>query len=93
MPELKVAIVGGGIAGLTAAFVLQEQARLAGCSLRCMLIESATEWGGKIATHRVADSILEAGPDSFLSQKPWGIELCTKLGLADRLINTVTLLG
>ena len=88
MPDLKVAIVGGGIAGLTAAFVLQEQARLAGCSLHCTLIESSTEWGGKIVTHRVTDSILEAGPDSFLSQKPWGIELCTKLGIVDRLINT-----
>jgi len=83
-----VAIVGGGIAGLASAFALQEQASVAGCPLSCTLIESAGEWGGKIATHRVSDSLLEAGPDSFLSQKPWGIELCTKLGIADQLINT-----
>ena len=88
MPGPKVAIVGGGIAGLAAAFALQEQARLAGCTVQCTLIESSTEWGGKIATHRIGDCVLEAGPDSFLSQKPWGVDLCARLGIADRLINT-----
>ena len=88
MPGPKVVIVGGGIAGLAAAFALQEQARLAGCTVQCTLIESSTEWGGKIATHRIGDCLLEAGPDSFLSQKPWGVDLCTRLGIADRLINT-----
>jgi oxygen-dependent protoporphyrinogen oxidase len=36
----------------------------------------------------VGDFVTEAGPDSFLSQKPAGIQLCTKLGLAGQLINT-----
>lgn len=39
-------------------------------------------------THRVGEMVTEAGPDSFLSQKQAGLELCTKLGLADQLINT-----
>ncbi|OGW50176.1 MAG: protoporphyrinogen oxidase, partial [Nitrospirae bacterium RBG_19FT_COMBO_58_9] len=39
-------------------------------------------------THRVGDLVTEAGPDSFLSQKPAALELCAKLGLADQLINT-----
>lgn len=39
-------------------------------------------------THRVGDLVTEAGPDSFLSQKTAAVELCTKLGLADQLINT-----
>lgn len=83
-----MAIVGGGIAGLAAAFALQEQARQAGLSLGCTLIESSPAWGGKIVTHRVGDCVIEAGPDSFLSQKPWALELCAKLGISDRLINT-----
>ncbi len=87
-PAKQVAIVGGGIAGLTAAFSLYEQAASAGLPLTCTLIEAGSDWGGKIVTHRVGDLTIEAGPDSFLSQKPWGLELCRKLGLSDRLINT-----
>ncbi len=83
-----VAIVGGGIAGLTAAFSLYEQAASAELPLTCTLIEAGSDWGGKIVTHRVGDLTIEAGPDSFLSQKPWGLELCSKLDLSNRLINT-----
>ncbi|MGH7168146.1 MAG: protoporphyrinogen oxidase [Nitrospiraceae bacterium] len=83
-----VAIVGGGIAGLATAFSLQERAAEAGIPLACTLIESDREWGGKIVTHRVGDALIEAGPDSFLSQKPWALQLCAKLGLSDRVMNT-----
>ena len=87
-PARHVAIVGGGIAGLAAAFSLYEQAASAGLPLTCTLIEAGRDWGGKILTHHVGDLTIEAGPDSFLSQKPWGLELCNKLGLSGRLINT-----
>ena len=83
-----VVIVGGGIAGLSTAFALQEQAAAAGVPLACTLLEAASAWGGKILTHRINDLVIEAGPDSFLSQKPAGLELCGKLGLSERLINT-----
>ncbi len=83
-----VAIVGGGISGLATALAIQEQAATAGLSVRCTVLEASTAWGGKIATHRVGDLVTEAGPDSFLSQKPAGLELCAKLGLTDGLINT-----
>ena len=83
-----VVIVGGGISGLATAFAIQEQAAAAGLSLRCTVLESGSSWGGKIVTHRVGDFVTEAGPDSFLSQKPAGLELCAKLGLTDQLINT-----
>jgi oxygen-dependent protoporphyrinogen oxidase len=73
---------------LTAAFSLYEQAEAAGLPLTCTLIEASRDWGGKIVTHRVGDLTIEAGPDSFLSQKPWGLELCRKLGLSGRLVNT-----
>ena len=84
----QVAIVGGGIAGLATALALQERAAEAGLPLACTLIEAESEWGGKIVTHRVGELIIEAGPDSFLSQKPWALELCGKLGLSGQLINT-----
>jgi len=84
----QVAIVGGGIAGLATAFTLQERAAEAGFPLACTLIEAESEWGGKVVTHRVGELIIEAGPDSFLSQKPWALELCGKLGLSGQLINT-----
>ena len=83
-----VVIVGGGISGLATAFSLLEQAAKAGLSLRCVMGESGLSWGGKIVTHRIGDIVTEAGPDSFLSQKQAGLDLCTKLGLTDQLINT-----
>lgn len=83
-----VIVVGGGISGLATAFAIQEQAAAAGLSIRCTVLESGSSWGGKIVTHHVGDLVNEAGPDSFLSQKPAGLELCAKLGLTDQLINT-----
>jgi len=83
-----VAVIGGGISGLSTAFALHERAAAAGISIRCTVVDAAPDWGGKIVTHRVGDLITEAGPDSFLSQKPAGLELCDKLGLTDQVINT-----
>jgi len=83
-----VAIVGGGIAGLAAAFALLERSVEAGVPIACTVLESSLSWGGKIVTHRVGDLVTEAGPDSFLSQKPAGLQLIDKLGLTDQLIDT-----
>jgi protoporphyrinogen/coproporphyrinogen III oxidase len=83
-----VAIVGGGISGLSTAFALQERAAAAGLAIRCTVLDAGPSWGGKIVTHRIGDLVTEAGPDSFLSQKPAGLQLVEKLGLADQLINT-----
>jgi oxygen-dependent protoporphyrinogen oxidase len=83
-----VAIVGGGISGLATAFALSERAAAAGLSIRCTVLDSSPTWGGKIVTHRINDLVTEAGPDSFLSNKPAGLQLVEKLGLTDQLINT-----
>lgn len=80
-----VAILGGGIAGLATAFRLEEQARLAGLDLRITLLEKADRLGGKIRTDRVGPYLMEAGPDSLLNRKPWGMDLCRDLGLQGAL--------
>ncbi|HEX9017264.1 MAG TPA: protoporphyrinogen oxidase [Chloroflexota bacterium] len=84
----RVAVIGGGIAGLSAAFHLQEGARSAGIPLDCTLIEADGRLGGKIITRKERGFAVEGGPDSFLTQKPWGIELCKRLGIFDRLVGT-----
>ncbi len=83
-----VAVVGGGISGLTTAFSLLEQASAAGLSIKCTVLDASPVWGGKIVTHRIGELVTEAGPDSFLSNKPAGLQLVDKLGLTDQLINT-----
>ena len=83
-----VAVIGGGISGLATALALAEQADASGLSVRCTVLEGEGAWGGKIVTHKVGDLITEAGPDSFLSNKPAGLQLVEKLGLTDELINT-----
>jgi oxygen-dependent protoporphyrinogen oxidase len=83
-----VVVIGGGIAGLSTAYALQEQARLDGRSLACTLVEARGRLGGVILTERVGDFVIEAGPDSLLTQKPWGLDLCRNLGIGDRLIGT-----
>ncbi len=81
----KIAIIGGGITGLSAAFYLQEYARGA---VDYTLIERAPELGGKITSARENGFIVEGGPDSFLSQKTAIMDLCRTLGLSDQLIGS-----
>lgn len=88
-----IVIVGGGISGLSAAWYLQQQGRRDGLDVRYTVLESSDRWGGKILTEQVdgiADSafVVEAGPDSFLTQKPWALQLAQELGLAERLLGT-----
>ncbi|MBE7474026.1 MAG: protoporphyrinogen oxidase [Anaerolineae bacterium] len=83
-----VTIIGGGIAGLATAYYLQKKSRENGIPFSYSLIESAPRLGGKIVTDQVGDFIIEGGPDSFITQKPWATQLCRELGLADRLIPT-----
>ena len=83
-----VLIVGGGIAGLSAAYGLAESATARDSPIQCTLVEAEPRLGGKILTEQVGGFIIEGGPDSFLSQKPGGVELCRRLGLADRVVGT-----
>lgn len=80
-----VTIIGGGIAGLATAFYLQQKSE---GQVGYTLIERAARLGGKIITEQADGFIIEGGPDSFITQKPWGLQLCRDLGLEDRLIPT-----
>src|SRR5438067_12853783 len=78
----RIAIIGGGISGLSAAFTL-EQHRRAGAPLEYVMYESTSRLGGVISTEQVEKCVVEAGPDSFLTEKPWAADLCRELGLDD----------
>jgi protoporphyrinogen/coproporphyrinogen III oxidase len=85
---MRIAIVGGGISGLSAAFAL-EQRRSAGQNLDFILFESSPRLGGVLRTEQVDGYVVEAGPDSFLSEKPWAADLCRALGIDDQLIGSI----
>ena len=80
MTELDVAVIGGGISGLTATRMLCRR------GLNVRLFERAPGFGGLIRTERVDDFLVEVGPDTLLSHKPAAIELVRELGLGDSLV-------
>ncbi len=80
----RIAILGGGITGLAAAWRIRERAP----ATRVTLFEASDRLGGVIRSERCDEFLLEHGPDSLLREKPWAIELCHQLGLDDELIPT-----
>ncbi len=83
----RIAIIGGGISGLSAAFALEEK-RQSGAEIEYVLYEAAPRLGGVLVTDRADGCLIEAGPDSFLTEKPWAADLCRKIGLGDQLIGS-----
>ena len=84
---MRIAIVGGGISGLAAAFEI-EQRRQAGAEVEYILYESTPRLGGVLRTEYIDGCIVEAGPDSFVTEKPWATDLARLLGLGDQLIGS-----
>lgn len=83
---IRVAIVGGGISGLAAAFALEEHRRAG--AIDYTLYESSPQLGGVLRTEHIQGCVVEAGPDSFISEKPWAADLCRTLGLGGQLIGS-----
>jgi len=91
--KYNTVIVGGGIAGLSTAWYLQKLAEEKGRSHSYIILEGSDRWGGKVMTHHIEDEkagtfVVEAGPDSFLTQKPWALQLAREIGLEERLLGT-----
>lgn len=76
----KVAIVGGGISAFACAVALKEK------GIDFTLFEKEGRPGGKLMTERLGDFVIEAGPDSFLPEKYWTVDLIDKVGLRPSLL-------
>jgi oxygen-dependent protoporphyrinogen oxidase len=86
--SLRVTVVGGGIAGLSCAARLKDLARERGFPLDLTLLEAGPRPGGVVVTERVDGFLIEGGPDCFISEKPWAVDLCRRLGLGDQILGT-----
>jgi oxygen-dependent protoporphyrinogen oxidase len=88
---MRIAIVGGGIAGLAAAYELEkahDAGTYADTTLDYTLYEARPQLGGSLASEIVNGAVLERGPDSFLTEKPAAAELCKELGLGGELLQS-----
>ena len=80
----RVAVVGGGIAGLAAAWHLHRD------GVDVTVYEADDRLGGKVSTAELGDRHVELGPDAFLARVPDATELCRELGLGDELVSPAT---
>lgn len=86
--RLRVVIAGAGIAGLASAHRFLTVARERSVPLDLKVLDAADRPGGVIVTERIEGCLVEGGPDCFVSDRPWGIELCRRAGLADEIVGT-----
>lgn len=91
MPECspkRVVIVGGGITGLAAAYRLTHAGSNGAAPIEMTLLERGDRLGGVMHTDRRDGYVIERGADSFITNKPWAVDLCRELGLEERLVPT-----
>jgi protoporphyrinogen/coproporphyrinogen III oxidase len=79
---VDVAVVGAGIAGLSAAYELSRR------DVSLVVLERSPRPGGVILSEQVGGFTIDGGPDALLIQKPAAIALCQEIGLGDRLVAT-----
>jgi oxygen-dependent protoporphyrinogen oxidase len=84
-----VAVVGGGITGLAAAWELSGPAA-GGSPTKVTVLEAGPRLGGKIDTLDLAGQPVDAGPDAFIARVPEAVALCDELGVGDELIAPAT---
>ncbi len=81
----RVTVIGGGISGLSTAWLLRRDANVAGIPLAITLLEKEPHTGGKIRTISDSGFRCEWGPNGFLDSKPQTLDLCRALGIEGRL--------
>ncbi|WP_211360003.1 protoporphyrinogen oxidase [Macrococcus equipercicus] len=81
----KVAVIGAGITGLSAAYYLQQQS-----DAQIDIIEQSDRPGGKIKTYQRDGYTIELGPESYLARKTIMTELADELGMKDDLVTNNT---
>ncbi len=80
MNDKKIAIVGGGISALACAVNLKEK------GFDFTLFEKENFVGGKLFTEKIGEFTVEGGPDSYLPEKIWSVQLIKKVGLAGEML-------
>jgi oxygen-dependent protoporphyrinogen oxidase len=83
---LKIAVIGGGISGLSTAFALKQRAQEQGRAIQLHVFEAARVLGGTMGVTQEGGFLCERGPNGFLDSKPHSLELVRQLGLGERLI-------
>lgn len=81
-----IAVVGGGITGLAAAWELCGAGRSPSDAAKVVLLEGSERLGGRLRTERFDGVDLDLGPDAFITRSPEALELCGELGLEDELV-------
>ncbi len=84
----RIAIIGGGLSGLTSAFYILEKAKQLNAQVEVTILEKNNRIGGKINSIQQDGYLCEYGPNGFLDGKPLTLELCKKLGLEHDLLKS-----
>ena len=85
---MRIAIIGGGISGLATAYRLSRSRPGQEGELEIHVFEARDSLGGVIQTENRDGFLMDQGPDSFISSKPWAVELCRELGLDQDFMET-----
>ena len=83
----RVAIIGGGITGLTVAHAFEQHIKRTAQAFDYVLVERANHFGGKVVTENIDGFVVEAGPDCFVAEKPWIRQLASQLMIEKQLLS------
>lgn len=86
----RVAIIGGGVTGLTTAFYLNKFKEESNTQFEFAIYESEDRLGGKMQTIKKDGFVIERGPDSYLARKEAALRLVQALGIKDQLVRNET---
>ncbi|MCK4660966.1 MAG: protoporphyrinogen oxidase [Phycisphaerae bacterium] len=84
----RIAVVGGGIAGLATAFRLREEMRAVDLPGELVVYEESDVCGGATRTERIDGFALDRGPNGWLSNEPLTARLVGELGLTGELVRS-----